>query len=320
MKHSAHGARESAGAILSSMTPLVALVLLASAGLLGDEFLLRFAAEILLIGTAVMSLNVLIGLGGLVSLGHAAVFGFAAYTAAILAALIDANVLAILSAGMLAGAAMAGLMALISLRSSGLFFLVMTLVAGQMVWELAFRWRELTGGADGLRGFPKLALGDWSLGDAHSLYVLAALVALACWLFLKRIAAAPLGQALSGMRDQPLRMTALGYDLAKLRLLAFVVTGIATGAAGSLYPFVNQYIGPSVVHWSMSATFVIMAVLGSIRSLAGGYVGAALYLTIQTYLSSYTNRWQLIIGVLFVATVVFMPHGIVQKIKDGKTS
>ncbi len=306
-------------AAASRALPLAALVVLALPGLLGDEFLLRFAAEVLLIGTAVMSLNLLIGSGGLVSLGHAAVFGVSAYTAAIVASQVDGNAVAIVLAGTLAGVAMAGLMALVSLRSSGLYFLVMTLVIGQMTWELAFRWRELTGGADGLRGFPKLALGDWSLGDAHGLYALAALTALACWSLLRQTAAAPLGQALSGMRDQPLRMTALGYDLKRLRILAFILTGVTTGAAGALYPFVNQYVGPNVVHWSMSAAFVIMAVLGSIRSLAGGYIGAALYLTVQTYLSSYTDRWQLIIGILFVATVVFMPHGIVQKIRGGKT-
>ncbi len=305
------------GAIMVFGPIAIAFILM---GFMADDFLLRFAAEVLLIGTAVMSLNLLIGLGGLVSLGHAAIFGTAAYTAAILAPFIDAHVIGLLAAGIVAGMVMATVMAIISLRSSGLFFLVLTLVIGQMTWELAFRWRDLTGGADGLRGFPKLALGPWSLDNAQSLYMLATVIAVLAWLFLNRIRTAPLGQAIVGMRDQPLRMAALGYELGQLRILAFLITGATTGAAGALYPFVNQYVGPNVVHWSLSAAFIIMGVLGSIRSLGGAYVGAALYLTIQTYLSSYTDRWQLIIGVLFVVTVLFMPHGIIDAVKGRKTS
>jgi branched-chain amino acid transport system permease protein len=294
---------------------LALVALCAAAPLSGEGFVLRFAAEILLVGAAVMSLNLLIGVGGLVSLGHGAVFGAAAYCAAVAAQSWGGNVFMVIAIGMLAGMLVSAAMALLTLRSSGLFFLVLTLVAGQMVWEVVFRWRAVTGGADGLRGFPALSAGAMPLASPLGLYLVALLLALAGWVALRSFARAPLGQALQGMRDQPLRMRALGFSQGRLRLQAFLMSGAVAGAAGAVFPFVNQYVGPNTVHWSMSATLVIMAVLGGIGTWFGGFAGAALYLLAQTQLSSYTDRWQLMIGLLFVATVIFLPHGIVPALR-----
>jgi branched-chain amino acid transport system permease protein len=294
---------------------LALVALCAAAPLSGEGFVLRFAAEILLVGAAVMSLNLLIGVGGLVSLGHGAVFGAAAYCAAVAAQSWGGNVFMVIAIGMLAGMLVSAAMALLTLRSSGLFFLVLTLVGGQMVWEVAFRWRAVTGGADGLRGFPALSAGAMPLASPLALYLVALLLALAGWVALRSFARAPLGQALQGMRDQPLRMRALGFSQGRLRLQAFLMSGAVAGAAGAVFPFVNQYVGPNTVHWSMSATLVIMAVLGGIGTWFGGFAGAALYLLAQTQLSSYTDRWQLMIGLLFVATVIFLPHGIVPALR-----
>jgi branched-chain amino acid transport system permease protein len=276
----------------------------------GDGFSLRFGAEILLIGTAVMSLNLLIGGGGLVSLGHAAVFGAAGYSAAVASAHLGAQLPLMLLIGIVAGTLIAGIMGLVTLRSSGLFFLVLTLVVGQMVWELAFRWRDVTGGADGLRGFPKLALGSLRLDTPLALYLVAGAIALLGWAVTRSFQRAPIGQALAGVRDQPIRMGALGYQVGRIRVTAFLVAGAVAGAAGAIYPFVNQYIGPNAVHWSMSAALIIMAVIGGVGSLYGGYLGAVVYLFVQTHVSSYTDRWQLVIGLIFVATVILMPNGI----------
>ncbi|MDQ2149953.1 branched-chain amino acid ABC transporter permease [Alcaligenaceae bacterium C4P045] len=294
---------------------LALVALCAAAPLSGEGFVLRFAAEILLVGAAVMSLNLLIGVGGLVSLGHGAVFGAAAYCAAVAAQAWGANVFMVIAIGMLAGMLVSAAMALLTLRSSGLFFLVLTLVGGQMVWEVVFRWRDVTGGADGLRGFPALSLGAMPLASPLALYGVALLLALIGWAALRSFARAPLGQALQGMGDQPLRMRALGFSQGRLRLQAFLMSGAVAGAAGAVFPFVNQYVGPNTVHWSMSATLVIMAVLGGIGTWFGGFAGAALYLLAQTQLSSYTDRWQLMIGLLFVATVIFLPYGIVPALR-----
>lgn len=293
--------------------PTLACLALLSSAAWGDSFLWRFTTEALLIGCAVLSINLLIGYGGLVSLGHGAVFGFAGYATAIASQSLGASLPLVLLIGILSGMLLSALMALVSLRTSDLFFLVTTLVAGQLVWEVAFRWREVTGGADGLRGFPRLTLGDWALSAPYTLMLLALGLALLCWLLLRSFSRAPIGLALVGLRDQPLRMAALGYQAWRIRLYAFMAAGAVAGAAGGLYPFANQYVSPQQVHWSFSATLIIMGVIGGIRTWRGAFIGATVYLFAQTYLSSYTDRWQLLVGLIFVATVIFMPNGLAER-------
>lgn len=291
--------------------PLLAAAFLAAAlAFVADDFLLRFLAEILLIGIAVMSLDLLIGFGGLVSLGHAALFGGAAYAAAIAARQWGGDVALMLGIGIATGVFLAALMGVVVLRSGQLFLLILTLLTGQMVWEVAFHWREVTGGADGLRGLPALSFGPWALPGARGLFLLAAGLALAAFGIARSFVAAPLGRALVGTREQPIRMSALGYSLFAVRFRAMLLAGAMAGAAGALFPFVNLYIGPQSVHWTHSAAMVIMLVIGGIGSLWGGFLGAAVYLGIQTYLSAWTDRWQLCVGLVFVLTVLLLPHGL----------
>ena len=299
----------------TGLWPALACLVLLSSYFWGDSFLWRFGTEALLIGCAVLSINLLIGYGGLVSLGHGAVFGFAAYATAISSQYWGASLPLMLLVGIVAGTLLSMLMALISLRSSELFFMVATLVAGQLVWEVAFRWRDVTGGADGLRGFPRLSLGDLPLSAPYTLMILALVLAVLCWLLLRSFSRAPIGLALTGLRDQPLRMAALGYQAWRIRLYTFMIAGAVAGAAGGLYPFANQYVSPQQVHWSFSATLIIMGVIGGIRTWRGAFIGAAFYLFAQTYLSSYTDRWQLLVGLIFVLTVLFMPNGLADRRK-----
>ncbi len=287
-----------------------AAALTAAIAFAADDFLLRFLAEILLLGVAVMSLDLLIGLGGLISLGHAALFGGAAYAVAIVARQAGGDLLLMLGTGITAGTALAALMGVVVLRSGHLFLLILTLLTGQMVWEVAFHWREVTGGADGLRGLPALSLVGWNLADARALFLIAALLAVAAFSIARSFAASPAGRALVGTREQPVRMSALGYSLFAVRFRAMLVAGAMAGAAGALLPFVNLYIGPQAVHWTQSAALVIMLVIGGIGSLWGGFIGAAVYLGIQTYLSAWTDRWQLCVGLVFVLTVLLLPNGI----------
>ncbi|UFN48304.1 branched-chain amino acid ABC transporter permease [Roseomonas sp. OT10] len=284
--------------------------MLAAPALLADGYQLRFLAEILILGTAVLSLDLLVGFGGLVSLGHAAVFGTAAYAAALTALALGGELPVVLAAGILTGIAMGGAMGLVIARTSSLFLLILTLLLGQIAWEVAFHWRAVAGGADGLRGLPALSLGPWGLGDARALYLLSGGLALAGWGVARSFVVAPVGRALVGAREQPVRMAALGYDLPRLRLLAMLAAGGIAGAAGALHPFVNLYIGPQSLHWTLSATLIVMLVIGGVGSLWGAYLGCAVYLTIQTHLSSYTERWQLVVGLVFVATVLLLPEGL----------
>ncbi len=278
--------------------------------LFADDYLLRFLAEILLFGVAVMSLDILIGFGGLMSLGHAALFGGAAYAAAIVARQWGGDLVLMLGTGMATGLVLAAVMGVVVLRSGQLFLLIMTLLLAQMLWEVAFHWRDVTGGADGLRGLPALSLGPWALSGARALFLVAVPLAVVAFLVARSFIAAPIGRALVGTREEPIRMTALGYSLFAVRFRAMMVAGAMAGAAGALLPFVNQYVGPQSVHWTLSATLVIMLVIGGIGSLWGGFIGSAVYLGIQTYLSAYTDRWQLLVGLVFVLTVLLLPNGV----------
>jgi branched-chain amino acid transport system permease protein len=295
---------------------LAAMAALAAPTFLAGEFHLRFLAEILIIGTAVMSLDLLVGFGGLVSLGHAALFGAAAYAAAVTAQHLGGDILLMLAVGIATGTTVAALMGTVIVRTSSLFLLILTLLVGQIIWEIAFHWRDVTGGADGLRGLPPLSFGPWMLGDARSLYLLASAVALGALWFARSFVAAPIGRALIGTREQPIRMSALGYSIPRTRFLAILVAGAIAGAAGSLYPFVNLYVGPQSVHWTLSATMIIMLVIGGVGSLWGAFLGSAVYLVIQTYISSYTDRWQLFVGLIFVLTVLLLPNGLASGLRS----
>lgn len=312
------GAGASAAGAKGLPAMLLAIVGLAVYGSLADPYLLRLATEVLLIGTAVMCLNLVTGQGGLVSLGHGALFGGAAYAGALLAQQAGAHLPLVLAAGIVTGGLLALILALVSLRSSGLFFLVVTLVAGQLLWEVVFHWREVTGGADGLRGFATTAAGRPWWTQPLWLYAWAAAWAGIGYLSLRRYLRQPAGIALQALRDQPLRLRALGYSTGRIRVQALVISGVFAGGAGALYPFINVYVSPESVHWSFSAALLIMGVIGGIKTLHGAYAGAAIYLLVRTYLSSYTDRWQLLIGLLFVATVLFMPAGIAQGLRRGR--
>jgi branched-chain amino acid transport system permease protein len=299
---------------------LAVLALAAALPLLfAGDYQLRFLAEILIIGTAVLSLDLLVGFGGLVSLGHAVFFGGAAYVTAIASQALGADIVVMLAVGILTGMAAALLMGVVVMRTIALFFLILSLIVGQIVWEVVFHWREVTGGADGLRGFPVLTLhtgfATIPLNNGVALYLASVVLALAAYLAARSFVTAPIGRALLGTRERQLRMSALGYSIPRIRLMALVASGAIAGAAGALYPFVNQYVGPNAVHWTMSAMMIIMLVIGGVGSLYGAFIGSAIYLGIQTYVSSYTDRWQLVVGLVFVLTVMIMPKGVVAGLK-----
>lgn len=300
------------------------VVLVAAAALplaFAGDYQLRFFAEILIIGTAVLSLDLLVGFGGLVSLGHAIFFGGAAYVAALVSQKAGADVGVMLAVGIATGIAAALVLGVVVMRTIALFFLILSLIVGQIVREIVFNWRELTGGADGLRGLPPLTLhlgfATVPLNSGIALYVTAVILAIAAYLAARSFVNAPIGRALLGTRERQLRMRALGYSTPRIRLMALIASGGIAGAAGALYPFVNQYVGPNAVHWTMSAMMVVMLVIGGVGSLYGAFVGAAVYLGIQTYVSSYTDRWQLVVGLVFVLTVMVMPKGIVAGVKTA---
>jgi len=281
-----------------------------------SSYYLGLAIEMMIFALFAMSLDLLVGYAGMASLGHAAYFGIAAYTTGLLALRLGWNVWLALPAGVLVAALTAALFGLLALRTRGSYFLMITLALSQVAWGIAFGWRTLTGGDDGLPNVPRPDLGvpfhpSWSLGGTTPFYyfVLAA-VALGTFLLI-RIVTSPFGFALRGIRESETRMLALGYNVWRYKFIAFVLAAAFAGFAGCLYVYYNRFVSPDYLHVARSAEVLLMVILGGAGTMIGPALGAASIVLLQNLISAYTERWLLILGVVYVFVALFAPNGLV---------
>ena len=276
----------------------------------------ELGTRILILGLGAMALNFLLGFTGVLSFGHAAYFGLGAYGAGLTlkyllpstpAAIIDGIIL-----GTLAGAILGALI----VRLRGVYFAMVTIAFGQVFYYIAFRWSSVTGGDDGLRGFARqpIDLGPVQLNIAsdHPIafyYFALALVAVAaaCMTGLLR---SPLGRTLLAIRENERRARFLGLPIEQHIWLSFVISCLFMSLSGALNACLDNFANPRDLHWQISGNFVIMAVLGGMRSFWGPLLGAAFFVALQDYLSSMTQNWMSFIGALFVLVVLFFPRGI----------
>src|SRR5436190_22135046 len=289
----------------------IGLVVLATVPFwIGNSYYTNIAAQILLYAIFALGLNILVGYAGLVSLGHAGLFGIAAYVAAYLLVAGHGHVLAITAALLASLLATAGFAAL-SLRSTGITFIMITLALGEIIWGLAYRWISLTNGDNGITVPARPAPFGVALGSARAFYVVTLIVFLlaiaACGVFVR----SPFGAALCGTRDQPRRMSALGYHVWMIRFWAFMFSGLLSAVAGILFVYYNQFISPQALALTASAESLLMVISGGPGTLLGPVVGAALVVIVKNVVSAYVERWNFMLGAIFVAIVVFMPEGLV---------
>jgi branched-chain amino acid transport system permease protein len=276
--------------------------------LLGDGYLTRVAIEVMVFALAAFSLQFLIGVGGLVSFGHAAYFGLGAYAAALLATgplklpMEAALLLAPVAAGL--GAALFGFFIV---RLSGIYLAMLTLAFAQIVYAVLFQWVEATGGDNGVVGVRPSA---WA-GGAGAYFYLTAVLVLAAILFLSRVIRAPFGYALRAARDSEMRAEAIGIGVRTHRWLAFTLAGAAAGLAGGVYAFSKGSIDPAVAAIPMSVDFLAMVLLGGIRTVAGPLAGAAAFHALRDALLPLTDLWRLFLGAAIIALVLLFPQGIV---------
>jgi branched-chain amino acid transport system permease protein len=277
---------------------------------LGGDYLSGIVAEVLVFGVFAMSLDLLIGYAGLMSFGHAAFFGVSAYTTVILGVHAGLDGWWGMLAGVLASALAALAIGAFCVRVSGIPFLMLTLAFAQLLFSVSVKWRDVTGGTDGLVGFQRPGIFGHTLDERTTLYyVVAAGFALAFW-FLRRLIASPLGSALIGIRENEQRMRAVGYPVQRLKLLAFVIAGAVAGFAGGLYAFFNAYVSSDILHWSLSGDAIIMVILGGAGTIVGPAVGAAIFLLIKNVISGHFEYWLLWVGVIFISCVMFLPQGL----------
>ncbi len=289
---------------------LTAAVLLALPLVIVNPFYLGIATHVLVFAMLALSLNILLGYGGMVSLGHATYLGVPAYVCAKLA---GAGVAAPLAAAgaLLGGTLTAAVFGVLALRARGLGFLMITLALGQIVWGMAYRWVDLTGGDNGVRLASRPAFLGIDLGGALPFYYFTAAVfgmALFCLWQLER---SPYGACLRGTRDQKRRMTMLGHNVWLIQWTAFVLSGFWGSVAGLLYVYDYGFVSPGTLSLQQSAEALLMVILGGAGTLAGPVVGAVIITSVRLVASTYVERWFALLGAIFIVTVLFMPQGIV---------
>jgi len=275
-----------------------------------EVYYVNIASQILLYAVFALGLNVLVGYAGLVSLGHAGLFGVAAYALAYMLAAGAGHAIAIVTALVVSLAATAGFAAL-SLRATGISFIMITLALGEILWGLAYRWISITNGDNGISVTSRPAPFGLPLDSARSFYVATLIVYLIALAASAIFVRSPLGAALAGTRDQPRRMNALGYHVWMIRFWAFMFSGLLTSLAGILFVYYNQFISPQALALTASAEGLLMVISGGAGTLLGPAIGAALVVIVKNVVSAYVERWNFMLGAIFVAIVVFMPEGLV---------
>ncbi|KZD12256.1 ABC transporter permease [Oceanibaculum pacificum] len=267
---------------------------------------LIIATEILIFALFAASLHFLMGVGGVISFGHAAYFGLGAYGAALTVKHFGWPMEAALFAGPLGGALGALIFGWFCVRLSGVYLAMLTLAFAQIAWAVVFQWIDVTGGDNGILGVWPSA---WA-SKAPAFYGLAAAVVVIMLLAIRRIAFSPFGYALRAGRDSPLRADAIGIDVRRMRWFAFTLAGLFAGVAGGLFAFLKGSVSPELMGIPLSVDALVMVLLGGVQTLAGPIVGAVTFTALKTELVSLTNYWRLLLGLIIVGLVIAFPQGI----------
>jgi branched-chain amino acid transport system permease protein len=274
---------------------------------------LSLLTDLLISGLFAMSLDLILGYTGMLSFGHAAYFGLGAYASALVLLEFAQPVPVALLAGMLLAGAVALPVGWLSTRSTGVYFAMLTLAFAQFLYTVAYKWRSLTGGSDGIAGVPKTAL-YWSgpsLASPTAFYFLAAACVVLSLVLCRAIVSSPFGRALQAIRENERRFTSLGRDPRPFKLVVFVIAAVFAGLPGALFAPFRGFASPEVMFWVFSGQALMMVTIGGIGTLVGPILGAMVFILIQEVLSSYTEHWMIFTGIVFVLIVIFLPGGLV---------
>jgi branched-chain amino acid transport system permease protein len=285
-----------------------------------SSFLLSLLTQALIYSILAMSLDLILGYTGLASLGHAAYFGLGAYSVGILATRHGAGFWTTLLVGIVAALVVAAVFGLLALRATGVYFLMITLALGMVVWGLAHRWVSLTQGDNGISGIPRPNIGlPISFTGGLSFYYLALAGFLAALALLRLVVRSPFGRSLVGIRESESRMRTLGYHVWLHKYLAFLVAGGVGGLAGVLWTYYNGFVSPADLELATSVEVLLMVALGGRGTLIGPALGAAVIVALKNLVSIWTHRWLLILGAVYIATIVYAPEGIVGSLRQWRS-
>src|SRR6476469_4612554 len=294
---------------------IVLLAMLAFPFLAGD-YPRALVTEIYIFAIFAMSLDLLLGFTGLMSLGHAAFFGLGAYGVAVLGTIFGVNAWIGLLAGVILAGGGAALIGFFCVRTGGLAFLMLTLAFSQLVFSFALKWRDVSVCSDGPATAEKPSFFGYDLSNSLSMYFMALIFFVLVYGLLRRLLNAPLGHVFVGIRENEPRMLAIGYQTRAYKLLSFTIAGALAGLSGGLYAIFNSFISPEALYWTASGDILIMTMLGGAGTLIGPAIGAGVFLLMKNVVSSYNEHWLAIIGITFICCVMFFPAGIWGALRD----
>lgn len=276
-------------------------------------FYIFIATEVLILGLLAASFNLVFGYAGMLSFGHAAFYGVGAYATALVLLHLQWPLVACLAVSASAGAALALVIGFLSVRLDEVYFAMLTLAFGMMVFAVAYQWRSVTNGSDGIAGFmlTDFAPGvGWVLDDPAVYYHVVLGVVLVAAALLYLICRSSFGQVLRAIAQNAERAASCGLNVRAYRLAAFTVAGAFAGLAGGLMAPFLRVASPEMLHWSMSAEPVLMAILGGTGYFLGPFVGAALFVLLESWITGFTEAWMLVLGVLLALMVMFFRRGV----------
>lgn len=273
----------------------------------GKSYFVTMANEILVMGLFAMAFNLLYGVTGMLSFGQAAYYGIGAYTVGLLLTNDVLPFFAALPAAVAAGAVLALVLGPLCIRLTGVYFTMLTLAFAELVWGVVFKWYGFTGGDNGIQGIP---IPDIVRAPVRYYYFTLAIV-FACFWLLRRIVESPFGATLQSIRENEDRVGFIGVNVRRYQLGVMVLSGAFAGLAGGLFAGYQHSIHPDMLHWTKSGEVILMSILGGVSSFFGPLVGAAVILFIEDMIGKYTEFWEICIGTIMLAIVIFFPRGVI---------
>ncbi len=293
------------------------LVILFLLPLILPRFYIYLVSVILLTGLLATSLNLVLGYGGIFQFHHAVFYGVGAYATALVLTRSGLSPWLSFIVGPLMSGFLSLIMGLICIRLSKLYFGMLQISLGSLVWIIVYRWYSFTGGDDGIHG---VELPD-IISSPNSAYYFTLIVTAICLFVMYKIIKSPFGSVLQGIRDNPVRSEMIGINVRRHQLLALIIAGFFAGVAGSLFVVVDNTAFPDMLFWTLSLEVLIMCLLGGWFTFLGPMLGAAIIIALRTFISTYTTYWALVLGVLMMLVIFFLPNGVLgyieEKVKKG---
>jgi branched-chain amino acid transport system permease protein len=296
---------------------LLVFLILAVLPSLTTSYWVTLITQMFIFGILAMSLDLLLGYSGMPSFGHAGFFGISAYVVAILSTRYHVGFWPCLVSGIVLATVVAAVFGLLVAHSRGVYFLMITLALGMVLWGLAYRWVSMTKGDNGISGIVRPDIGlPIALKDPITFYYVTLVVFVICLALMAVFVRSPFGHSMKGIRESESRMRILGYNTWLHRYLAYVVAGTFGSVSGIFWAYYNGYVSPGDLELGASFELFLMVILGGPGTLIGPALGAGIIVFLKNFISAYTERWLLILGVIYILTILYAPQGLVNLVKD----